>query len=148
MRARALLVVAIATGCHQIVGIEPLRAVADGGAVDGGAADRAAPTEGGSPDGAVPPDASSSELVCIDADALCTRITVTCARTGDAGITRDDCLAGYSVQKFTKACADAFSAASCADLLADPTPFFATCFPPCTSAGKQTCNGDGTLTAC
>ena len=89
---------------------------------------------------------SGSNLVAIDANALCNQIVNQCQVTTDGTV--EQCSAGLSENRVTQACANLVKTATCADLASADSKLNTTCFPSCNDPGSYHCNGDGTITEC
>ena len=87
---------------------------------------------------------SGSDRASLDANALCDKLINECKQT----ITPASCDLVLSVMRVTPECATKINAASCDVLAVSFNGNDDECFPPCTTPGTQSCNGDGTLTTC
>lgn len=88
----------------------------------------------------------SAALVALDAQSFCNKDVTTC---GDTSIgTLDECTANIALLRFTQACANLVSSATCDDLLNPSSSFTSTCFPSCKTPGYS-CDVDGkTISDC
>jgi hypothetical protein len=72
-----------------------------------------------------------------------------CSKLSSCNVSVMNCEASASAIVLSSSCQSTVLSASCTDLTTSPVPAsLASCFPPCTNTGAQTCNGDGTITVC
>lgn len=132
--ARALSI--LAASAVAVVGCEPYPGSTGTSA---SASSSGAGTSGGSGEGG----GSGSSRRPINAEKLCSRLVNECKQA----TTEDACRRQFVAVLVTGTCADALSAATCAELLAPRSIVLDTCFPPC-GGTLASCNGDGSITIC